>query len=109
MADGSPKRIDSLKAGDTILSATLDGAIALDTVSILSIADSESNGNGYISVTTDGKQTLNATHDHHVVVGATCCSEIKQMKKDKQALIRQKVNAGIKEREKQAQQNLQFQ
>lgn len=50
-------------------------------MSILSIADSDANGNAYISVTTDGKQTLNATYDHHVVVGATCCSEIKQMKK----------------------------
>ena len=80
-ADGSPKRIDSLKAGDAILSATLDGAIALDTVSLLSIPDSAADGNAFLMVTTDGKRSLNATYDHHVATGAKCCSEIKQMKK----------------------------
>jgi len=79
LADGTQKQIDQLSEGDAILAATLEGGLALDTVSLLSIADKTAKSKRFRQVTTDGKLSLNATSEHHVATGAKCCSQIKKL------------------------------
>lgn len=79
LEDGTQKQIDQLKEGEYILSATLDGGLAVDTVSLLSIADKTAKSKGFVSITTDGKHKLNATAGHHVSTGDKCCSQIKTL------------------------------
>jgi len=76
MADGTTKRVDALEENDSILSATLDGGLAADTVSFLSIADKAARDKEFLAITTDDKKTLFLTAEHHLPVGDTCCSTI---------------------------------
>jgi len=79
-ADGTPSRIDALKEGDVIVSATAKGALTTDTVSLLSIAKPEAKAAAYIALTTAANKTLTLTPSHHVPVGSACCSTLKQAK-----------------------------
>ena len=78
-ADGSLVRIDSLKEGDKIVAAHADGALTTDTVSLLSIAKPEAQAD-FLSLSTAANATLTLTTEHHVPVGAECCSTLKKAK-----------------------------
>ncbi len=79
LADGTPSRIDELKEGDAIVAATDDGAITTDTVSLLSIDQPEATA-PFVVLTTTANKTLHLTEGHHLPVGATCCSNLKEAK-----------------------------
>jgi hypothetical protein len=78
-ADGTPSRIDALKEGDTIVAATAEGTLTTDTVSFISIAKPEIKGS-YVALSTAVNKTLTLTPGHHVPVGSTCCSTLRQAK-----------------------------
>jgi hypothetical protein len=83
LANGTPVRVDTLKAGDEIFAATAEGKLTTDTVSLLSHAKSDQEAD-FIKITVaidaaDGPSTdltLSATPDHRVSTGPTCCSEL---------------------------------
>ena len=79
LADGTVARIDSLKEGDSIVSATDSGALSTDTVSLLSVAKPESSDT-FLTLSTAANATLTLTPEHHIPVGAECCATLKQAK-----------------------------
>ena len=79
-ADGSLVRIDTLKEGDKIVAATADGALTTDIVSLLSIAQPEAQAKTLLTLSTAANATLTLTPEHHVPVGAECCSTLKKAK-----------------------------
>ena len=78
-ADGSVAAIASLKEGDVIVAAVADGTLTTDTVSLLSVARPEAVST-FITLTTDVGKSLNLTAEHHLPVGAACCSRLKLAK-----------------------------
>ena len=78
-ADGDAARVDSLKEGDLILSAGEDGTLTTDTVSGLSVAFPEVEAT-FVAIVTDGNATIALTPEHHMPVGAACCTSLKQGK-----------------------------
>jgi hypothetical protein len=70
--------MDSLDEGETIVAATADGKLTTDTVSALSIAKPGTAAT-FITLTTSSGM-LNLTADHHLPVGAACCSTLKKAK-----------------------------
>ena len=76
--DGSPARVDELKAGDRIMATDASGAIAFDTVSLLSIAQPQVEAT-YVSLTTRDA-TLTLTMEHHLPVGPSCCKNLMKAK-----------------------------
>ena len=80
MADGTPRRLDALRAGDAIVAASADGTLTTDTVSILSLADADVQGTTFVVLTTASGRNLTLTPTHHVPVGAACCADLKQAK-----------------------------
>jgi hypothetical protein len=72
-------RLDALKEGDKIVSATHDGTLTTDTVSLLSISKPDVHAL-FFRLTVDGGRSLNLTADHHLPVGPTCCSTLKKAK-----------------------------
>ena len=78
-ADGSAASIASLKEGDVIVAAAADGTLTTDTVSLLSIAKPEMMAT-FIRLKTAEAYSLELTEEHHVPVGAACCSTLKQAK-----------------------------
>lgn len=79
MADGSHSQIDKLKEGDAILAATKEGALTIDTVSLLSIAKHEAKAT-FINITIADGASLLLTAEHHLPVSAVCCTDLKQAK-----------------------------
>eukprot|EP00325_Prymnesiales_sp_UTEX-LB-985_P032516 CAMPEP_0174723608 /NCGR_PEP_ID=MMETSP1094-20130205/41422_1 /TAXON_ID=156173 /ORGANISM="Chrysochromulina brevifilum, Strain UTEX LB 985" /LENGTH=373 /DNA_ID=CAMNT_0015924685 /DNA_START=19 /DNA_END=1140 /DNA_ORIENTATION=+ len=79
-SDGTSSRVDALAAGDTIVAATKDGVITTDTISPISIAKHEAKDEVFVSLTTTTGRTIVLTGAHHLPVGATCCSVLKQAK-----------------------------
>lgn len=77
-SDGSAALISSLKEGDVIVAATDDGKLTTDTVSLLSIADPQ--GSSPMVALRTANHTLTLTLEHHLPVGTSCCSELKQAK-----------------------------
>jgi hypothetical protein len=80
MADGTPHRLDALRAGDAIVAARADGTLTTDTVSTLSLADAYVQGTTFVVLTTASGRNLTLTPTHHVPVGAACCADLKQAK-----------------------------
>ena len=80
MVDGTPRRLDALRAGDTIVAARADGSLTNDIVSHLSLADADVKGTSFVVLTTESGRNLTLTPTHHVPVGATCCSNLKEAK-----------------------------
>jgi hypothetical protein len=80
MVDGTPRRLDALRAGDTIVAARADGALTNDIVSHLSLADADVKGTSFVVLTTESGRNLTLTPTHHVPVGPTCCANLKQAK-----------------------------
>ena len=80
MADGTPRRLDALRAGDSIVAARADGTLTTDTVSTLSLADADVQGTAFVVLTTASGRNLTLTPTHHVPVGAACCATLKQAK-----------------------------
>ena len=80
MVDGTPRRLDALRAGDTIVAARADGSLTNDIVSHLSLADADVQGTSFVVLTTESGRELTLTPTHHVPVGATCCANLKEAK-----------------------------
>eukprot|EP00900_Chrysochromulina_parva_P027977 jgi/Chrpa1/9813/Chrysochromulina_OHIO_Genome00017588-RA len=80
MVDGTSRRLDALRAGDTIVAARADGALTNDIVSPLSLADADVKGTSFVVLTTESGRELTLTPTHHVPVGATCCANLKEAK-----------------------------
>ena len=80
MVDGSPRRLDALRAGDTIVAARADGSLTNDIVSHLSLADADVKSTSFVVLTTESGRNLTLTPTHHVPVGATCCANLKEAK-----------------------------
>ena len=78
-ADGTVSRLDALKEGDAIVAATADGTLTTDTVSLLSIAQPEDRDT-FLTITTDANRTLTVTGEHHLPVGAACCTTLRKAK-----------------------------
>ena len=79
-ADGTLARVDSLKEGDAVAAVSSEGDLTMDTISLLSIAKPEARGTTFLMLTTDTKANLTLTPEHHLPVGTSCCSTIKQAK-----------------------------
>jgi hypothetical protein len=80
MVDGTPRRLDALRAGDTIVAARADGSLTNDIVSHLSLADADVQSTSFVVLTTESGRNLTLTPTHHVPVGATCCANLKEAK-----------------------------
>ena len=80
MADGTPRPLSALRAGDAIVAASADGTLTTDTVSLLSLADADVQGTTFVVLTTASGRNLTLTPTHHVPVGAACCADLKQAK-----------------------------
>jgi hypothetical protein len=80
IADGTPRRLDALRAGDAIVAARADGTLTTDTVSLLSLADADVQSTTFVVLTTASGRNLTLTPTHHVPVGAACCADLKQAK-----------------------------
>jgi len=80
MADGTPRPLSALRAGDAIIAASADGTLTTDTVSLLSLADADVQGTTFVVLTTASGRSLTLTPTHHVPVGAACCADLKQAK-----------------------------
>ena len=80
MVDGTPRRLDALRAGDTIVAARADGTLTNDIVSHLSLADADVQGTSFVVLTTESGRNVTLTPTHHVPVGATCCANLKEAK-----------------------------
>jgi hypothetical protein len=78
-ADGSTARVDTLEEGDEIVAATADGALTTDTVSLLSLAKPTAEATFLTLATAEGS-SLTLTPEHHLPVGAACCSTLKKAK-----------------------------
>jgi len=63
--------------GDAILAATEDGVRTIDTVSVLSISSSDIVAS-FVTLTAGADLHLAITPTHHLPVGDTCCSMLKQ-------------------------------
>jgi len=79
LVDGTPRRLDALKDGDTIVAAAANGTLTTDTISLLSIAKPHVKS-AFFTLVTSGGKTLNVTAEHHLPVGAACCSNLKTAK-----------------------------
>mmetsp|Transcript_24450 Transcript_24450/g.48976 ORF Transcript_24450/g.48976 Transcript_24450/m.48976 type:complete len:193 (-) Transcript_24450:288-866(-) len=79
LADGTASRIDALKEGDSIVATTANGVITTDTVSFVSLAKPEAEAT-FVSLITEDDMALSLTPEHHVPVGAVCCTELKMAK-----------------------------
>jgi hypothetical protein len=79
-ADGTPRRLGALRAGDAIVAARTDGTLTTDTVSLLSLADADVPSTTFVVLTTASGRSLTLTPTHHVPVGAACCANLKQAK-----------------------------
>ena len=80
MVDGTPRRLDALRAGDTIVAARADGTLTNDIVSHLSLADADVKGTSFVVLTTESGRNVTLTPTHHVPVGPTCCANLKEAK-----------------------------
>ena len=80
MVDGTPRRLDALRAGDTIVAARADGTLTNDIVSHLSLADADAQGTSFVVLTTASGRNVTLTPTHHVPVGASCCANLKEAK-----------------------------
>lgn len=80
MADGTPRPLSALRAGDAIVAASADGTLTTDTVSLLSLADADAQGTTFVVLTTASGRNLTLTPTHHVPIGAACCADLKQAK-----------------------------
>jgi hypothetical protein len=78
-ADGTQVRMDSLVEGDEVLATTEDGTLTTDTVSLLSIHRPEADAR-FLVLVTASNATLTLTPEHHLPVGAACCSTLKKAK-----------------------------
>jgi len=73
-------RDPSESEGDKIVAATADGALTTDSVSLLSLAMREVPASAFVVLTTNATKTLTLTGEHHLPVGASCCSSLKKAK-----------------------------
>ena len=76
MADGTTKAVALLNEGDAIVTATSEGDLATDTVSLLSL--SKPNADATFVTLTTPSSTLTLTPNHHLPVGPNCCSNLKK-------------------------------
>ena len=75
-SDGMAVRIDTLVEGDEIRVATDTGALTTDTVTLLSISQPEARERHFLKISTTAGKNLTLTPQHHIPVGAECCSTL---------------------------------
>jgi len=76
--DGRSVRLDALMDDDEIMAVDSNGAVTSDKVSmLLSVAKPEAEAN-FVSLTTKSGGELNLTAEHHLPVGASCCTILKK-------------------------------
>ena len=86
LADGTPTRVERLAAGDVIVAATADGTLTTDVVSLLSLAQPRARRQAFLTLTVAGPESghalrnLTLTAEHHLPVGAACCSQLARAK-----------------------------
>ena len=78
LADGAKRRIDTLATGDRILAATADGSLTYDVVSSFSLAQRDVTA-AFVELWATSR-VLALTPTHHLPVGSTCCTILKQAK-----------------------------
>lgn len=78
--NGMPASMMDLHEGDSIFAVTADGTLTTDTLSTLSISRPEMSAREYVKLTTDAGVALTLTGEHHLPVGAACCSKLKKAK-----------------------------
>lgn len=66
--------------GDLVLAASEDGTLYYDEVSFLSLHSTDVPTAFFTQLTGEGNATILLTATHHVSVGLTCCSEVRQAK-----------------------------
>jgi hypothetical protein len=79
LVDGTPKQMDALQEGDEIIAATSDGILTSGTVSLFSLAKPEAEAT-FITLSMSKEFKLTITPEHHLPVGAECCSTLKMAK-----------------------------
>jgi hypothetical protein len=80
LSDGTSIRIDKLKERDSIMAATANGMMTIDDVSVLSIADARHNDILFLKFTTATGVNVTVTAEHHLSIGKSCCSTLRQAK-----------------------------
>jgi hypothetical protein len=74
-------RLDALREGDRVVSATVDGSLTTDEVSLLSIAKPGAGAaSAFLRIIVEGGHALNVTAEHHLPVGSTCCRTLAKAK-----------------------------
>jgi len=94
-SDGTIVTANSLKVGDVIVSATAEGQLTTDTVSLFSIAQPEEQAT-FSNLTTSTGAVLLLTPEHHLPVGKSCCSILKQAKDVEVGELVWQVTSGVK-------------
>ena len=79
LGNGSAARLGDLKEGDEILAATSDGRATTGTVSLFSVAKPEAEAT-FLTLTASSDFKITITPEHHLPIGETCCSNLKQAK-----------------------------
>jgi len=75
--DGSTVFLVDLRLGDRIVATDEDGRRVIDEVAFSSLADENAKQRAYLQVATSEGLVLDITGDHHVPVGAKCCTDLK--------------------------------
>lgn len=81
-ADGRTARLDEIELGDEIAAFTPEGLPTIDTVSVFSLGQRSVSAT-FVSLETHshlGRKGLSLTPDHHLPVGASCCSNLAMAK-----------------------------
>jgi hypothetical protein len=73
-------RVDQLTSGDVIRAANAKGELTTDAVSKLSLADSRREASFLTLMMGGAGRNITLTPEHHLPVGASCCSTLKQAK-----------------------------
>lgn len=75
--DGSTVFLVDLRLGDRIVATDEYGGRVIDEVAFSSLADENAKRRAYLQVATSEGLVLDITGDHHVPVGAKCCTDLK--------------------------------
>ena len=76
LANGTVRSIDALRPGDAIVAVDASGDLTTGIVSTLSTASPEAQAS-FLNLTTPSA-TLLVTPEHHLPVGAACCTHLKK-------------------------------
>ena len=72
--------VERAPISETEIEAAIEALRVRLAESEASIAKPEAEATTFLTLATDGGRTLNLTAEHHLPVGSTCCSTLKQAK-----------------------------